>query len=234
MIGTMKGCIASSGVVTTTAFDGLDIVAAFHYYDSKFVDTFYIGAKTRNAVYPGFTESFAGASTAYDETNSSGAYSPLSMVGSFGTTSGGLVSAPAYPNRPDVIILGAYIEWLFATSSFRVVLQLAKPRANNTIPTTSVTFSNSQSSLSDGTIDVGSWPTSSFTLAEYATSVPTFVNHTTAVNVNNPEPLYNYSWREAIIGTNFSQPELLQLTTDFFNGVYNSATQFPAFRLEIT
>ena len=235
MIGTMTGCIASSGVVTTAAFDGLDIVTAYNSYETKFTASLYIGARMRNSTYSGFTEIMVGTTTAYDETNSSGNYSPLSIAGSFGTTSGGLVSAPAYPNRPDVVILGAYIEWMVTSASFRVILQLAKPSTNATIPTTSVTFSNSQSSLSDSSIDIGSWPTSSFTLAEYNTAAPTFVNHSTGANVNAPVAGQSYSWRQAVIGTQATTPDLYQVFQDYVNGgVYNSATQFPAFRLEIT
>lgn len=40
MIGARAGCIAASGVVTAPAFDGMDIVAAYNSYHSKFVIPF--------------------------------------------------------------------------------------------------------------------------------------------------------------------------------------------------
>lgn len=232
MIGTMTGCIAASGVVTATAFDGMDIVAAYNSYDSKFVDTYYIGAKTRQATISGFTETTIGTTTAYDETNSSGNFSPTSLAGSFGTFSGSLVSAPVYPNQSNVYILGVYLELVGV--DIRLVMNLTKPKTLSLGNTTSVIVSNSQSSLSDGSIDVGSWPTSSFTLTETTTSAVSFQNHSTGASIYNADPAYNYSYRSVSLGSTLTRTDLLKLFTDFQTGVYTSATQFPAFRVEIT
>lgn len=184
------------------------------------------------ATISGFTETTIGTTTAYDETNSSGNFSPASLAGSFGTFSGSLVSAPVYPNESSVYILGMYLEMV--NVDIRLVMKLTKPSTNNLSSTTSVTVSNSQSSLSDGSIDVGSWPTNSFTLTETNTSAPNFQNHSTGASMFNPQSGYSYSYRSVSLGSTLTRTDLLQLFTDFQNGVYNSATQFPAFRVEIT